>query len=120
MSKPLAVKWGRGAFELIPSSIDEDDQRILGFEIFQSGIFLGRKISKVLFGVPSFGQGFFGYSKQSEDCRYSSTHVCCSRSSSPIKYSKLDLWWFEYLMPFSYGVWACHYSARVNVSSRDF
>ena len=60
MSKPLAVKWGRGAFELIPSSIDEDDQRILGFEIFQSGIFLGRKISKVFFGVPSFGQGFLG------------------------------------------------------------
>lgn len=109
-----------GAFELIPISSDEEDLRILGFEIFQSGIFLSRKISKVFFRVPSFGQGFFGYSKQSEDCHYSTTRVCCSRSSRPIKYSKLVLRWSEYLMHFSYGVWACHYSARVNVSSRDF
>ena len=37
------------------------------FEIFNSGIFLGREIWQVFFWVAWFKKGFFGHSKQSED-----------------------------------------------------
>ena len=42
---------------------------LFGFEIFDSGIFLGRKIWQVFFGVAlsrDLSREFFGYSKQSE------------------------------------------------------
>ena len=40
---------------------------IFGFEIFDSGIFLGGKIWQVFFGWLDLSGDFFGYSKQSED-----------------------------------------------------
>ena len=38
-----------------------------GFEIFKSGIFLGRRFSQVFFGWLELSRDFFRYSKQSED-----------------------------------------------------
>ena len=51
-----------------PDFSDGDDRSIFwGFEIFDSGIFLGRKIWHVFFGLIDFSGHFFGHSKQPED-----------------------------------------------------
>ena len=49
-------------------SSDGDDQRIFwGFEIFDSGIFLGRKFGKYIFWWLDLSRDFLGYLKQLED-----------------------------------------------------
>lgn len=49
-----------GPFELIPISSDEEDLRILGFEIFQSGFSWVGKFRKYFFACPHLGRDFLG------------------------------------------------------------
>ena len=63
----LATSSRGGGGGVLRISCDGDDRRIFGFEIFDSGIFLGGKIWQVSFGWLDLSGHFFGYSKQSED-----------------------------------------------------
>ena len=48
-------------------SSDEEDRKIFGFEIFDSGIFWVGKIRQVFFGWLDLRRDFFKYLKQFED-----------------------------------------------------
>ena len=64
--------WGYSGFQV--TAVIE---RVFGFEIFNWGIFLGRKIWQVFLEWVVLNRDFLGYSKQSEDL-WQCPRICSS------------------------------------------
>ena len=63
----LLKSWCFEGLRVLRISVTEMIEAFFGFEIFDSGIFWGRKIWHVFFGLIDFSGHFFGHSKQPED-----------------------------------------------------